>query len=183
MKNIIKLIRSFDDIKLKPNTLILSDIDETILKFDQVNQTWWKNNFNSHYLVHNDYAQADEYAFSKWIEVISITKPSHTDHTGFFRLLGRVQRSNSEIEFITARNSELILHTSRHFEDLELNYMDFQVHHLGGFSKGKYIQSMFGNKLSKYDHIIFIDDLEHNILSVLDNVIHPSLQTYQFVID
>ena len=174
----IQTINSFDQIKLKPNTLVLSDIDETILKFDPIDGTWWRKQFDLHYQINKDYDAADTYAQDKWVEIVSIHKPTHTDSIGFFRLIERIKRSTSSLEFITARDNKLIPYTQKHFEDLNLNYMDWIVHHLSGQSKGQYIQSNF--KLNNYDHIIFIDDLDHNLQSVLDNVKHPSLTIYKF---
>jgi hypothetical protein len=177
----IHKINSFDQVKIHRNSLILSDIDETILRFDQVKQEWWRNNFNSHYVIHQDYAGADSYAFGKWIEVINMTKPSHTDHTGFFRLLERIKKTGSDIQFVTARNSDLAPHTQKHFGNLGLNYMDFQVHHLSSMQKGLYIESQIPT--DSYDHIIFIDDLDSNINSVQKYLTHPKLTVYKFEMD
>jgi hypothetical protein len=175
----INIINSFDQIKLKRNSLVLSDIDETILRFDPIDGNWWRRQFDFHYQINKDYNAADTYASEKWIEIVTIHKPSHTDSIGFFRLIERIKRSDSCLEFVTARNTKLIPYTQKHFEDLNLNYMDWVVHHLSGKSKGQYIQSNF--KLNEYDHVIFIDDLDNNLQSVLDNVIHPSLSVYKFI--
>jgi hypothetical protein len=169
----INKIKSFDQIKLHYNTLVLSDIDETILKFDQVNKEWWKTRKQEAFDQN-----PETYAFGKWMEVISVNKPTHTDHSGFFRLLERIKKTRSDIQFVTARNTDLVPHTQTHFETLGLNHMDFQIHHLGGFEKGQYIKTQINT--NQYDHVIFIDDLEHNIKSVLDHLTHPGLQVYLF---
>lgn len=176
----IHTINSFDQIKLRANTLVLSDIDETILRFDPIDGTWWRKQFDFHYQANKDYDAADTYAQEKWVEIVSIHKPTHTDSIGFFRLIERIKRTGSSLEFVTARNNELIPYTQKHFKDLDINYMDWVVHHLSGQSKGQYIQTNF--ELSKYDHVIFIDDLDYNLQSVLDHVVHPSLSVYKFVI-
>jgi hypothetical protein len=34
-------ISSFQEVKIKTNTLVLCDIDETVLRFDGIDKKWW----------------------------------------------------------------------------------------------------------------------------------------------
>jgi hypothetical protein len=75
-------------------------------------------------------------------------------------------KANSEICFLTARenNRKTKQFTKMDFEELGLNYDDFEIHYCGCIPKGVYIKNNIDYK--SYNDIIFIDDLDKNI----DNV-------------
>ena len=44
----MKQIKNYDEIIISPNTLVIMDIDDTIIKFKSMNKTWWKD-INEYY--------------------------------------------------------------------------------------------------------------------------------------
>lgn len=63
--NLIKLtqINKFSEIEIIQNSLVVFDIDDTLIKFDGIDFKWWKNKFNKYYKLTKDYDLADKLSF------------------------------------------------------------------------------------------------------------------------
>jgi len=112
-----------------------------------------------------------------------IFQPKITDPDGFSNLKKKIKLlSESKMIFLTARTSDLKndnRYTRKHFETIELDYNDWDVHYTNNLiSKGEYIKKNI--KLEEYDEIIFIDDYESYIKHVKD--IFPHINCYKFEI-
>ena len=57
------------DVSLK-NTLLVLDIDETIIKFPNINQKWWDDNYGEQYKIH-EIKKARDIVLKKWINIIN----------------------------------------------------------------------------------------------------------------
>jgi len=174
-------IDTFDKIVIESNTLVLSDIDETILFYDKINQKWWKDKID-YYMNKNkcDSSKATIFALDEWFEHIQKNVPRHTDNIGFRNLLENIKQKNSKLIFITARHPDFKQITEEHFNYLGLNPSDYKVHYLGGYPKGQYIKENINT--SNYNNIIFIDDLDRNITSVEKTFPNNNkLITYKFI--
>ena len=177
----MKRIGTFRDLDVRPKSLVLLDIDETILFYENINERWWKEKVDYHVQLRKcDGPEAITHAAEDWFEHIQAHLPKPTDAVGLDDLLDRIRRTNSELRFITARNPKYKHITELHLSHLGLGGLSGSVCYLGGASKGKYILNNIDT--DKYDSIMFIDDLEHNIASVTDAMRdHARLETYQFV--
>jgi len=171
-------INTFSNINISQNTLILCDIDDTILKFDNINQIWWKNRFNYYYSLSNNYDDADLQVLNEWIDYIEINNPKFTDKNGFIKLLHKINKTNSEIIFITARESYLEKLTQKHFEYVNLSSFNYKIYHIGDVSKGTFINLNFD--IEKYSNVIFIDDLDKNLESVYE-IFQNKIIKYKFI--
>ena len=179
-------IDTFDKIIIESKTLVLSDIDETILFYDKIDQEWWKTKIDYYLNVKKyDSSNANIYALDDWFEHIKINLPKHTDKIGFGKFLENIKNTDSKLIFITARHPNFKQITEDHFNNLGLKSSDYEVHYLGGSSKGQYIEKNIDT--SNYDNIIFIDDLDKNIMSVekafanSNKIIKIKLKTYKFI--
>lgn len=150
-------IDSFLNIKLKTNTLIICDIDETLLYIK-------KSNFLLSLFC------------SYWF-----TDAHFTDKIGFKKLLCKIENSDSQLCFLTARENskQNIKFTKMDFNDLGLNYDDYVIYHCGNIPKGDFIRNNIDYE--SFNEIIFIDDLDKNITSV-KNIFKEKIKCYKFII-
>lgn len=150
-------ITSFSNVKLKTNTLIICDIDETLLYIEKSNI--WLTLFCSYWF----------------------TDAHYTDKIGFKNLLSEIERTDSQLCFLTARvnTKQNIKFTKMDFYDLGLNYDDYTVYHCGSIPKGTFIQENI--KCSSFNEVIFIDDLDKNIESV-KNIFKGKIKCYKFIL-
>jgi hypothetical protein len=164
--NIIN-INTFNEITINNKTLVICDIDETILKFDNINSKWWKDTFNYYYSLSNNYDYADNKTLECWKEFIINNKPKPTDYKGLINLFNNINTTNSELIFVTARSNDLINITNIHFKDINITNLNYKIYHIGDISKGEFIK--LNILINEFNNVIFIDDLITNLESVYDN--------------
>ena len=174
-------INSFEQIDIKhPNTLVICDIDDTLLYFPGMGPKKY-NEILSHYmsLCFQDFQTASEYTSNYWEKLFLTTEPMHTDKLGFYNLLYRLNENNSGLCFLTARpgHESNIEYTRQNFKSLNLNYDEFVVFYSHKTPKGEYIKTSID--VSKYTNIIFIDDLNQN-LSNVKLTFGDNVQCYKF---
>ena len=147
-------------------TLVLCDIDDTLLHHPVLNSNWM--NVIQTYFFNNT-------AFSKYIDELLTTRPmQHTDREGFERL----RESSKKLAFVTARFPHTKDFTYQNLKSAGVNPEDHEVHFCGNMRKGKYIANNFD--LEEYDRVIFIDDQQRNLESVYAFVDHPGLELYKY---
>ena len=174
-----KPISSFREIDLVEGkrTLILCDIDETLLTWDKKSSDFYnevsKTNINTSTM------KLILLAHSQYTTYRCTVPPKATDIEGFCDLLSRNSTTpGSKLMFLTARTASH--HTADDFKHLGLEYKYFDVHYTANkISKGEYIKRYIN--LSKYDDVIFIDDQPNYIHSVLLEV--PVVRCYLFAYD
>jgi hypothetical protein len=167
----INNITSFYQIDIiKQNSLIVCDIDETILKFDIITPNWWKNTFHYYYSLSSNYDVADAETLACWTEYIKTNNPIATDYNGLIYLFDKANILNSNIIFVTARLPTLIDTTNQHLKFININpdKYNFNIYHIGDKPKGEFLKSYIKN--NNYDNIVFIDDLDYNLQSVYENL-------------
>ncbi len=167
MKMINININTFDEITIKPKTLIICDIDETILKFDIISPKWWKETFNYYYLISNNYDYSDTKTLELWTEYIKNNKPKAIDYKGLVNLFNKLSETNSELIFVTSRLKDLKDITEKHFDSINITNFNYKIYHIGEIPKGEFIKSNIQTNI--FEHIIFIDDLITNLESVYEN--------------
>ena len=158
-------IDSFDQIQINPNTLIICDIDETLLYFPEPITNSFKDSLESRDI---------EY----WNKIF--IKPLHTDIEGFGRLLLRLAMYNGGLCFLTARpgHNENIEFTRDNFASLKLSYEAFKVYYSWLVPKGEFIKQQIN--LTGYKDIIFIDDMDYNLKNV-NFYFGEQIKCYKFV--
>jgi hypothetical protein len=182
----IKTIHSFLEVTLtKPKTLILCDIDDTILGYDK--------NFNYFYQQLKNTPSLELFSKMAPYELNDIELrqkadmqyllyrqkhiPVHCDYIGFMDMVNKVKQTGGDVMFLTARNIWSSTITRNQLRQIGLNYDDYVVYYTGGnVNKGYYIITHID--LDKYNDVIFIDDLEQNIEAV--TFLCPTVRCYQF---
>ena len=157
------IITSFAQIDLTNKSLIVVDIDETVLQYPSIGEKWWKNK-KEFYKTKYDHETANNFAYEDWLKYIEITEPLHTDYIGLEHLFTKVYNTNSDIIFLTARHKNIDYITKNHMEQIGIK--NIPIYYTGGKSKGTHLNKIYSEKYNYHNNIIFIDDMEHNINSV-----------------
>lgn len=187
-------ISSFREVELRrKKPLVLCDIDDTVIGYEKTYDFFYKhllantptrNNPPAQMLVSifNIAGNTPDYELKRVAEGMynnyrTWNKPKHCDYAGFMDLVDRVKQLDGELQFLTARGRQSAFHTRNQFSEIGLNYDDYRVHYTGGvITKGMYISRYFN--LNMYGEVIFIDDLESFINSVVE--LCPSVRCHKF---
>jgi hypothetical protein len=106
-KLFVKVISTFDKIIPDVNSLILCDIDDTVLRYDLSLKYFFNN-------VKKELKDENNYLNDKDISAIAIEEfsdyrdkniPFHTEKEAFERLEKRIEETNSKLFFITSRGT------------------------------------------------------------------------------
>lgn len=151
--NKMEHVSTFKDISLKQRSIVFCDIDDTVFDFGREVDDYWN-------------AKLHDPQYDLWFEMIKRITPKLTcPH--FYDFLSQIEKTNSTIYFITARNPRFREATERNMKHHNLDHIT--VHYLGGSSKGDYINSNF--ELNNYEGgSLFIDDSECNLHDVSNKV-------------
>lgn len=162
-------ISTFSQIILKPNSLLVLDIDETTLKFPfggtYIDADWWKHHFDHYYSLNHDFDFADNKAYEKWLEHIHSVQPEFTDKKGLMDLLELANTMNIPVIFLTARPFSLANITITHFESLGI--INKQIYYAGNIDKGTTLKNIILTQYSLVQNVIVIDDLDQNLSDII----------------
>lgn len=173
-----KEISSFNELNYCKNQklLVLCDIDNTILYFPNCDQDCKEIIKEICDINDPDYEKVLKELKEKYM---CIKSPNHTDYKGFVSLVDGLIEKGGKLIFITARGISANQYTRKHMFSIGINPDDFEIHYVGKkIPKGIYIK----NNIDKegYDNIIFIDDNEQYIRSVID--FNPEIECYKFIV-
>lgn len=146
-------VSTFDKIPITKRSLVLCDLDDTLLDYGVIVEKYWKEK-----IVDPDYMI--------WGNMIRNVIPLLTD-TGFYNFLERVKESESEIHFVTHRNISLEEITKEHLNYHGLSHI--RTHHLTGCSKGIYSVNNFD--VNNRD-VIIIDDSKSVHEDIINHIPH-----------
>lgn len=178
----IPRIYSFNDIPLEPRTLVLCDIDDTVLHFPE-RESFLKQMYDD--LVPNFGEEAArKEVHSMYALYAHVRAPSHTDPDGFARLEERLVNRDGMLAFLTARNERDDRWTRDHLAKIGINEKKYKVLYTNNeMSKGEFIKTRLldhGINLGLWTHVVFVDDREDYLVSV--KRLFPYVKCYQFVI-
>ena len=186
---VLKYISNFKDINIDTNTLVICDIDDTLLKS--------KKNLNYFYqIIKNDFKACEYTPLNETIRVPHefilndakcmqqyynrINGFVHTDLDGFTEMINTIKKTQSQIIFLTARSQMSENYTKQNFKDIGLNYDDFTTYYTNNIKiKGQYIKDHID--LSLFNSVVFIDDnifhLE-SVMSICEGVVCYKFEIY-----
>lgn len=159
-------IGSFQDVVIKPNSLVICDIDDTLIKSkENLNYFYQKVKLDFPYYNHELLLKEAWDMQQVYNQIYGFV---HTDLEGFDKLHERVQsNAQSQLIFLTARSQLAEDFTRKNFEFVGLNYDDFHVYYTDNIKiKGQYILDHID--LNGFEHVVFIDDNDFQINSVLN---------------
>ena len=118
----IKRISKFEEIDIIPNSFVILDIDETLIKFDGIDIKWWKSKFNRFYKQTRDCDLSDKLAFMEWVNIIDKCEPELVDEQ-IYMFLDQVKKAGCKIILLTARSQNMDTITKSHLEKVGLNFL------------------------------------------------------------
>lgn len=157
----IQKISDFNQIKINENcsTLILCDIDDTVMIYNCIPKDYWKIEESK------DIQEMKNMKLKEWESYIKECDPELTCNN-FLKFYENVRNNyDSDIIFITARAKYMEDYTHNHLDLLDIP-KERNIYHLDHTPKGIFIYKNID--CSKYKEIIFIDNDLENINSVND---------------
>ena len=109
----IKHIKSFNQIPITKNSLIVLDIDETIMAFPSITNLWWHETYEKHFEITNDKKIARNLSIYDWREHVKITKPYLLDEIKLKKFLGKIKEKFCPLVLLTARDPTMMKITPR----------------------------------------------------------------------
>ncbi len=157
-------INSFNQVGLIENSLLVFDIDETILSFEDIDEGWWKRTFSKYLAQTNDYDLSDELSLNEWVSHITKVKPKLLDEINFIKLVKKAKELNCEIIMLTARRRFLFDATISHLTHCNIDIDSASIYF--NENKGKELYEIVTKKYPNLSNIIFIDDVIRNLEDV-----------------
>lgn len=134
-------INTFNKVPLTKNTLVLCDIDDTLITNRTVYLKPKENNSNK--------------------PNIKLDLPIYIDKNGFFNLLQRLRITESKLYFITSRTEKSKEFTDNQFKLLNIDTNNYPILFCGQTHKSNIVKTHIN--VGNYNNIIFIDDLTSNL--------------------
>ncbi len=185
--NMVHEIQSFSQIPVIPGSLVVMDIDETVLTYTHLSKKWWREEMNRHYLQTGNYADAEKKALSVWKQLIPSAIPISLDtHNRRQFIQEAVAQQGCQLIFLTARHPDLWEITQTHLNQIGI-YNGERIYY--DENKGKKLVEII-ETLGEFKNIIVVDDLMRNLHSIrecttnwttainihLYHILHPELQ-------
>lgn len=163
-------IGTYKEIDIIPNSLIVFDIDDTLIKFNELGKSWWDAEMlQNKKLYNNDFNKARDATLKAWIDKIQIYTPVHINKTSFDDLLLKALARRCHIIFLTARDNSIRHLTEMHLEACGIKYYDRDLYH--SENKGLALKNILKEeRFQHYKHIIVVDDMLHNLVSINDAI-------------
>jgi len=163
-----KIITTYDEIILHPNSLLVLDIDLTVIKYayndtDYVGSKSWKKDIMEQYNPSTN--PEDDYSYEIWKQYVRATQPEFINKQSFENLLINAEKHNVKIIFLTARTYDLKHLTESHFDILGIKNKEI-YYAMDHDNKGIMLDNIIAKKYNDVNNIIFVDDLLKNIKNV-----------------
>jgi hypothetical protein len=173
-------IKSFNLVDIKQNSLILCDIDDTILRY-QYNMDYFIEKSRREIVYITDNFNEEDIKFLAECEYEDhryFTEPFYTDKEGFDNMLKKISETNSNLIFITARSNKSREKTKNQLEKIGIDINNYPIHFTFEYkiSKAEYIKKYI--YLTQFDNIYFIDDQVNNVKNV--KITFPNFNCYLF---
>jgi hypothetical protein len=134
-----------------------------VIVFEKLGKKWWRERVDYYYGLNGDFEFSEKAVLKEWIHALHTMKPVHTDQNGFKNFAERINATGSTLVFVTARSPDMSDLTLAHLNHAGI-YPKTDVHHTNNTPKGEYIANVID--FDDFEHVVFIDDMEHNIASV-----------------
>lgn len=168
-------IKKFQQINVIPKSLVVLDIDETILKFEDINHKWWKSKFNRYYKLTQSYDLANNMAHSDWVKTVSNIQPELVDDD-FYIFLEHINNCKCETILLTARNHKLKDLTHEHLDKINLKFNKIFFNK----NKGDELYNIVHNEFLHIENIIVVDDLLSNLTDIKNKFLETKFNLHLY---
>jgi predicted secreted acid phosphatase len=176
MNNIFS-IKNFSSIIIYPYSLVVLDIDETILFYENINQEWWLNTISKYNSILNDHNLSSELALKEWREYINNNKPKILDDY-IYEFIDEVKNNNCKLILLTARNRILNDITLEHLKHCEFNIDNEDIYF--NENKGEELRNIVNEKYRDVKNIICVDDRYSNLDNIMKNFKNTNYNLYLY---
>ncbi len=175
-----KKITSFKQIEISnKKTLIICDIDDTVLKYKKSFSYFLDDMYQFPGETDLKNIHKDTLAFYQMYKIIQPEDIEHTDYKGYCEMLQKLSPESGLI-FLTARTTPSEQMTRQQFNIIGIDEPKRDIYYTDNkCSKGEYMKKFMN--FSGWDDIIFIDDSEQQIFSVMSKF--PNIRNYLFCIE
>lgn len=167
-----QLIHDLDSVPLISNAIYILDIDETVMYYDTSKFTEYTKEIElfERTMSRNS---AFEIANQKWEALVYSNEAKPIDDKGLNALKEFSDANNSIIVFLTARFENIREVTLSQLKRLFPWVENHMLHMASGSPKGEKMEKMFlTHPQLRRDNIVFVDDKQYNIDSVLQKFPH-----------
>lgn len=169
-------INSFNQIPITENSLVVLDIDETIMAFPSITKSWWRETHEKYLAETNDKKKADNLTVHEWRGHVAKARPYLLDESKLKKFLKDIENKSCQLVLLTARDKSMEEITRRHISHCELDITHEQIIH--DENKGEALAEIV-QSYPEISSIIFVDDFEKNLISVQNRFTHSDLSNYQ----
>jgi len=160
-------IKTLSSVKPKKNWLHIFDIDDTIMKYNNINEQWWITQ-QKYYMTkyRMDKQNAFDTTIKYWKDLIKSSEPLHVDKIGIANIINQIKQNNDHLILLTYRSSDIEDITKQHLQQLNIDYHN--IYMTNGQNKGIHLVDLyFKNYYKKIDGIIYVDDKMENINDII----------------
>lgn len=161
----IKEINKYEQIKIIPNSLIVLDIDETLIRFENIDKNWWNVEFAKINIITNNEVLTEKMLLNEWLNIVSNSKPLLVDNC-IHEFVENAKQNGCKIILLTARNNKLFELTLKHLQEVNLNF----THVYFNENKGDELLRIINEEFTKYNNIIVVDDLIKNLNDIEEKI-------------
>jgi hypothetical protein len=163
-----EVLHSFREVSVPPNSLVVLDIDDTVMKFEAMGRAWWAK---------KEAEVGRDETMRQWIENARAQTPVLIEPEEFPAFLKRVFDASAHLVFLTARSADLRELTEFHLTHCGIEVESHNVYFAR--EKGACLQSIVLS--GGFKQVLFIDDMEHNVEDVLKSLSGVcEIQAYHF---
>ena len=156
-------INSFSQIKpVKPNTLVVLDIDETLLTFKNVDTTWWNDKYQELLPIYKE--NTYQHIEVLWTDYVFKNRPMILDERNLCVFFESIKNNNCELILLTARDISTSEMTMKHLNECGLIIDPHRV--FFNRNKGYELRNIVMNIFPHVNNIVFVDDLTENLVNV-----------------
>ena len=171
-------ISDYNEIRIIPHSLVVLDIDDTIIKFPELGKSWWKNKFEQNFEIYQDYDKADYETLEEWIKHVHVMKPLMINRESFNNLIKKIIENKCELVLLTARQIRIKDLTELHLKHCEVIIDSSNIYY--SESKGDEINNILKNRFSHIKNIIFVDDMYKNLVDAYNKIDHSKYNLYLY---
>jgi hypothetical protein len=163
-----ELLNSFREAAVPPNSLVVLDIDDTVMKFEHMGRSWWAK---------KEAEVGREETMRIWVENAYAQTPVLTEPEEFPAFLERIFAANARLVYLTARSPDLRELTIYQLTQCGVGVESHNVYFAK--EKGECLKAIV--QRGGFKQVIFIDDMEHNVESVVKELSGIcEIQAYHF---
>lgn len=175
--SIIKQINKFTQVNIIPKSLIVIDIDETLIKYDCIDFVWWKNKLDEYYSITQNYDLSDSLANQDWLNLIKKSVPELVDDC-VHHFIESAKSKQCHIILLTARNNIIEDLTREHLSRVDLYFEQIYFNE----NKGDELVRIISSSYQDCENIIVIDDREQNLIDIKNKIDLTKYKLYLYKI-